>query len=197
MLCRLLLKLTVSSPRKNVAEPLNVLNCSLISSMKYSAAKTGRNFLVYSYSFPRIVNRCEWSAPLQVMEITKASNKWKNEMLVMVLTHLAAICQKLAENSAVPEELRVHGRRFGRSSTTAEPDRVFAGTDAEQGVDCRQQSTRDDGWHLCKHLACLATQLNAVERHRSKKSLSQEQLGLASPLNYAAIQGGKTKTPLR
>jgi hypothetical protein len=30
------------------------------------------------------------------------------------------------------------------------------------------------------------------------KSLSRDQqLGLASPLNYAAIQSGKTKTPLR
>jgi hypothetical protein len=37
-----------------------------------------------------------------------------------------------------------------------------------------------------------------VKRHRSMKSLSpDQQLGLASPLNYAAIQSGKTKTPLR
>ena len=40
------------------------------------------------------------------------SNESKNEMLVMVLTDLAAICQKRAENSAVPEELRVQARRF-------------------------------------------------------------------------------------
>jgi len=38
------------------------------------------------------------------------SNEAKNEMLVGVLIDLAAICQKLAENSAVPEELRVKAR---------------------------------------------------------------------------------------
>src|SRR5215469_13239847 len=58
--------------------------------------------------------------------------------------------------------------------------------------------TQDDGWHLCQHLACVAAQLNGVKRHRSMKSSSRDQqLGLASPLNYAAIQSGKTKTPLR
>ena len=36
----------------------------------------------------------------------------KNEMEVMVLTDLAAICAKLAENSAVPEKLRVQARQF-------------------------------------------------------------------------------------
>jgi hypothetical protein len=30
-----------------------------------------------------------------------------------------------------------------------------------------------------------------------KSSSRDQQLGLASPLNYAAIQSGKTKTPLR
>jgi hypothetical protein len=76
------------------------------------------------------------------MEITVTSNESKNEMSVMVLTDLAATCQKLAENSAVPEELRVQARRFARSSTTVEPDRVFAGRNADQAVDCRLQSTR-------------------------------------------------------
>ena len=33
-------------------------------------------------------------------------------MLVMVLTDLSAICKKLTENSAVPEELRVRAREF-------------------------------------------------------------------------------------
>jgi hypothetical protein len=49
-----------------------------------------------------------------------------------------------------------------------------------------------------QHLACVAAQLNGVKRHRSMKPSSRDQqLGLASPLNYAAIQSGKTKTPLR
>jgi hypothetical protein len=38
------------------------------------------------------------------------SNVAKNEMQVMVLTDLAGICKKLAENSAVPEHLRVRAR---------------------------------------------------------------------------------------
>lgn len=47
-------------------------------------------------------------------------------------------------------------------------------------------------------MACVAAQLNGVKRHRSMKASSRDQqLGLASPLNYAAIQSGKTKTPLR
>ena len=37
---------------------------------------------------------------------------WKNEVEVMVLTDLAAICKKLAENVAIPEELRVRARQF-------------------------------------------------------------------------------------
>jgi hypothetical protein len=40
------------------------------------------------------------------------SSEWKNEMLVMVLTDLAAICQKLADNSLLPEELRVQAREL-------------------------------------------------------------------------------------
>ena len=40
------------------------------------------------------------------------SNESKNEMLVMVLIDLAAICKKLAENSGVPEELQVQARQF-------------------------------------------------------------------------------------
>ena len=35
-----------------------------------------------------------------------------NEMLVMVLTDLAAICQKLADNSVLPDELRVQARQY-------------------------------------------------------------------------------------
>ena len=40
------------------------------------------------------------------------SNESKNEVLVRVLTDLAAICMKLAENSVVPEELRVKADQF-------------------------------------------------------------------------------------
>jgi hypothetical protein len=40
------------------------------------------------------------------------SSEWKNEMLVMVLTDLAAICKKLADNLVLPEELRVQARQF-------------------------------------------------------------------------------------
>jgi len=40
------------------------------------------------------------------------SNEAKNEMEVMVLTDLAGICRKLAENSALTERLRVQARQF-------------------------------------------------------------------------------------
>ena len=36
----------------------------------------------------------------------------KNEMEVMVLSDLAAICAKLAESSVVPEKLRMQARQF-------------------------------------------------------------------------------------
>jgi len=39
----------------------------------------------------------------------------KNEMLVMVLTDLAAVCKKLGENSAVPEEVVNLTRRTERT----------------------------------------------------------------------------------
>jgi hypothetical protein len=43
-----------------------------------------------------------------------------------------------------------------------------------------------------QHLACVAAQLNGVKRHRSMKPSSRDpQLGLASPLNYAANKSGK------
>jgi hypothetical protein len=38
--------------------------------------------------------------------------EWKNEMELAVLTDLAAICNKLATNSALPEYLRVQAREF-------------------------------------------------------------------------------------
>jgi len=36
----------------------------------------------------------------------------KSEMILMVLTDLAATCKKLAEHSAAPEELRTQARKF-------------------------------------------------------------------------------------
>ena len=42
---------------------------------------------------------------------------------VMVLTDLAAICKKLGENSAVPEELRVKARHFVQEFNLLEPYR--------------------------------------------------------------------------
>ena len=57
------------------------------------------------------------------MEITVTPSESKNEMLVMVVTDLAAICQKLAENSAVPEDLRVQARRFGEEFNSLLPYR--------------------------------------------------------------------------
>jgi hypothetical protein len=41
-----------------------------------------------------------------------ASSESKNEMLVMVLTDLSAICKKLTESSAVPEGLRARAGEF-------------------------------------------------------------------------------------
>jgi len=42
-----------------------------------------------------------------------ATMESKNEMLVMVVTDLAAICKKLAEHPALPENLRRQAREFG------------------------------------------------------------------------------------
>lgn len=47
----------------------------------------------------------------------------KNEMLVMVLTDLAGICKKLAENPAVPEKLRAEARKFGEEFDSLSPYR--------------------------------------------------------------------------
>jgi hypothetical protein len=41
-----------------------------------------------------------------------ATNEAKNEMLVMVLSDLAAICKKLSENSALPGQLRTEASQF-------------------------------------------------------------------------------------
>ena len=52
-----------------------------------------------------------------------SSNESKNEMLVTVLIDLAGICRKLAENSAVPAELRMHAREFAGEFDSLLPDR--------------------------------------------------------------------------
>ncbi len=59
-----------------------------------------------------------------------ASSESKNEMLVMVLTDLAAICKKLTENAAVPDELRVKARQFAEEFNSLLPVRG-KGTAAE------------------------------------------------------------------
>ena len=46
------------------------------------------------------------------MVVAMTSVDSKNDMLVMVLSDLAAICMKLADNSALPEELRAQARKF-------------------------------------------------------------------------------------
>jgi hypothetical protein len=49
-----------------------------------------------------------------------------------------------------------------------------------------------------QHLACVAAQLNGVKRHHSMKASGPDpQLGLVSPLNYAANKSGKNQNPLR
>jgi hypothetical protein len=53
----------------------------------------------------------------------------KNAMLVMVLTDLNAICKKLAENSALPEELRVKAHQFAMEFDLLWPDRGRGNTD--------------------------------------------------------------------
>ena len=62
-----------------------------------------------------------------------ASSELKNEMLVMVLTDLAAICKKLTENPAVPEELRGKARQFEEEFNSLLPVRV-EGTAAQHAL---------------------------------------------------------------
>jgi hypothetical protein len=51
------------------------------------------------------------------------SNDAKNDMLVEILTDLAGLCKKLAENSAVPETLRVEARKLGEEFDSLSPHR--------------------------------------------------------------------------
>ena len=57
------------------------------------------------------------------MTKNETTNDVNNEMLVMVLTELAGICKKLAEDSAVPETLRVEARKFGMDFDSFSPYR--------------------------------------------------------------------------
>jgi hypothetical protein len=61
--------------------------------------------------------------PVETTTTSVEENDEKNEMLVMVLTDLAGICKKLAENSAVPETLRVKAREFGEEFDSLSPHR--------------------------------------------------------------------------
>ena len=49
------------------------------------------------------------------------SNQAKNEVEVMVLSDLAAICKKLAGNSAVPERLREQASEFAKEYDSLMP----------------------------------------------------------------------------
>jgi hypothetical protein len=52
-----------------------------------------------------------------------ASNESKNEMLVMVLTDLSAICDKLIDHPAVPNELRQRTSDFVTEFNSLSPVR--------------------------------------------------------------------------
>ena len=51
-----------------------------------------------------------------------------NEMIVMVLTDLAAICKKLADNSAVPEALQMRMRKYVENFNTLMSSQQGEGT---------------------------------------------------------------------
>jgi|SRR5262252_9072645 len=46
------------------------------------------------------------------MTSTETTNSARNEMKVMVLTDLAALCKKLADNPAITEEMRARARHL-------------------------------------------------------------------------------------
>lgn len=58
------------------------------------------------------------------------SNESKNEMLVMVLMNLGELCRSLAENPAVPAELRTQAQRFAEEFDSLLPYRRI-GTPAQ------------------------------------------------------------------
>ena len=53
----------------------------------------------------------------------ETTNAAKNEMKVMVLTDLAAICKKLADNPAITEEMRAKARQFVEKYNSLAPYR--------------------------------------------------------------------------
>ena len=56
-------------------------------------------------------------------EVKMTPNQAKNEVELMVLSDLAAICKKIAENSAVPENLRVQAGAFVKEYDLLVPHR--------------------------------------------------------------------------
>lgn len=46
------------------------------------------------------------------MTSVETSNEARNEMKVMVLTDLAALCKKLSDNPAITNEMRAEARQF-------------------------------------------------------------------------------------
>jgi hypothetical protein len=60
----------------------------------------------------------------------------------------------------------------------------------------RKRASSDPTGTFSQRLACVASEPNGVERHCfMKPSRWDKQLGLASPLEYAAIQNGQTNNP--
>ena len=57
-----------------------------------------------------------------------ASLESSKEMIVMVLTDLAAICKKLAENAAVPEALQMRMRKYVENFNTLMSSQQGQGT---------------------------------------------------------------------
>jgi hypothetical protein len=57
------------------------------------------------------------------MTSIETTNAAKNEMKVMVLTDLAALCEKLADNPAITEEMRAKARHFVEKYNLLEPYR--------------------------------------------------------------------------
>ena len=53
-----------------------------------------------------------WTITLRMPAYLPNDAKKKNEMEVMVLTGLANICKKLADNPVLPDELRTQAREF-------------------------------------------------------------------------------------
>ena len=57
------------------------------------------------------------------MTSTETTNAARNEMKVMVLTDLAALCKKLADNPVITEQMRTKARQFVEKYNLLEPYR--------------------------------------------------------------------------